>query len=188
MVRVRDAHFYRKVPYDVSEGTKMGGLISVVGVLTIMWLVREEVADFSIKKRVTKLRLSSPNPDAPVPEGPGGDEIRINLNLTMKHLPCQYAAIHLADHVGSHKMGGVRNIHRVRLDSNGKNLGMYQPHKYEVQTAALGHMSEHVFPWHKEMHTQVTQTTRGHRGTARHRGVGACCVSWLHPHTLRPAG
>lgn len=155
MVRVRDVHFYRKVPYDVSEGTKLGGLISVIGVLTIMWLVREEIVDFSAKKRVTKLRLSASDTRVMPLDGPGGDEIRINFNITMKHLPCQYASVHLADHVGSHKLDGVRNIHRVRLDEKGSSLGMYQPHKYEADEQAFGHLSDHVFPWHKEMHTQV---------------------------------
>ena len=84
MVRVRDAHFYRKVPYDVSEGTKLGGLVSAIGILTIMWLVREEFADFSMKKRITKLTLSTPSAETPIADGPGGDEIRINFNMIAK--------------------------------------------------------------------------------------------------------
>jgi len=153
MVRVRDAHFFRKVPRDVSEATKVGGIISVIGVLTICWLVREEVADFATKKRTTQLRLSSSS-RLPGSEGPSGDEIRINFNITMMHLPCQYTALQVADHVGSHKLDGHRNVHRVRLTADGKSLGMYQPHKYETSEKAVGHMSEHVFPWHKEQHAQ----------------------------------
>ena len=34
------------------------------------------------------------------------------------------------------------------------SLGMYQPHKYEQAEAKGGHMSDHVFPWHKQMHAQ----------------------------------
>ncbi|KAL1523163.1 hypothetical protein AB1Y20_018118 [Prymnesium parvum] len=153
MVRVRDAHFFRKVPRDVSEATKLGGVISVLGVLTICWLVREEVADFMTLKRTTQLRLSS-TARLLESQGPGNDEIRINLNITMKHLPCQYAALQVADHVGSHKLDGHRNIHRLRLSADGSSLGMYQPHKYEHGEKAKGHMSEHVFPWHKEQHAQ----------------------------------
>ena len=153
MPGVKDAHFFRKVPHDVSEATKLGGIISVLGVLTICWLVREEVGDFTTLKRTTNLRLSSAT-RMPGSEGPSGDEIRINFNITMKHLPCQYAALQVADHVGSHKLDGHRNIHRVRLSAEGKSLGMYQPHKYESMEKAKGHMSEHVFPWHKEQHLQ----------------------------------
>ena len=35
---LRDAHFFRKVPNDVTEATKVGGLISVLAVVTIFWL------------------------------------------------------------------------------------------------------------------------------------------------------
>ena len=43
---LRDAHFFRKVPNDVTEATKVGGLISVLAVVTIFWLVRQEYAEF----------------------------------------------------------------------------------------------------------------------------------------------
>jgi len=158
MVRVRDAHFFRKVPKDVTEATKLGGILSVIAVLTIGWLVREEYALFRKVKLTTELHLDQSS--MPVPLGPehAGD-IRINFNLTMHRLPCLYAHMQVADHVGSHKMGGTRNVHKVRIDRNGNSLGIFHPHRYQDK-AEGDSMAEHVFPWHKQMHTQ---------GDAEHR-------------------
>jgi hypothetical protein len=160
MVRVRDAHFFRKVPKDVTEATKLGGILSVIAVLTIGWLVKEEYALFRKVKLTTELHLDQSS--MPVPLGPehAGD-IRINFNLTMHRLPCLYAHMQVADHVGSHKMGGTRNVHKVRIDRNGNSLGIFHPHRYQDK-AEGDSMAEHVFPWHKQMHTQ---------GDAEHRNA-----------------
>ena len=57
MVRIRDAHFYRKVPKDVTEATKLGGIVSVIAMFTIAWLIKEEYAGYATLKRTTELRL-----------------------------------------------------------------------------------------------------------------------------------
>ena len=57
MVRLRDAHFYRKVPKDVSEATKLGGIVSVVGVITILWLVLEAHAEYASVRHINKMGL-----------------------------------------------------------------------------------------------------------------------------------
>ena len=143
---VRDAHFYRRVPTDVSEATKSGGLVSIFAFVTIVWLVLAQFNESYSTKRTTQLKLD---------RNSNGGEIRINFNLTMHHLPCQYASLHLADHVGSHKMGGARNVHKVRLSRSGAALGMFEPHKYNQADDKASGMAGHVFPWHKKEHTQV---------------------------------
>ena len=59
--------------------------------------------------------------------------------------------------MGSHHVDGARNVHKVRIDKDGRVLGMYTPHKYEgvdKEHMKGEHMSDHVFPWHKQEHTQ----------------------------------
>ena len=115
MVRLRDAHFYRRVPADVSEATTTGGVVSLVAMLTVVWLVLTQYQEYATSRNLTRLRL-----DRSAHTTVGGDTtIRINFNLTMNRLPCQYASVHVADHVGSHKMGGSRNVHKVRIGQDG---------------------------------------------------------------------
>ena len=131
-MRVRDAHFFRRVPADVSEATKSGGIISIVAILTICWLVLTQFSEYATSRHATQLRLDGSKGGSK----DGGAMIRINFNITMPHLPCQYASVHVADHVGAHKMGGQRNVHKVRLSRYGESLGMYEPHKYETKDAS----------------------------------------------------
>ena len=129
---LRDAHFFRKVPNDVTEATKVGGLISVLAVVTIFWLVRQEYAEFAAPKHVSVLSLDTSTLPSPL-GAEAFENIRINFNITMLRMPCQYATLQIADHVGSHKVGGTRNVHKVMLDANGRSLGVYTPHRYHTE-------------------------------------------------------
>jgi thiol-disulfide isomerase/thioredoxin len=168
-MRLRDAHFFRKVPRDVSESSAFGGLLSIVAVLTIGWLVREEVREWSVLKRVSKMELD--HTSMPSPLGPAAYEsIRVNLNISMLRIPCAYATLQVADRLGSHKLDGARNVHKVRIDADGRSLGMWSPHRYHDGEAGRdeGDMAEHVFPWHKQMHTQGSAD---HRAAAEMAGM-----------------
>ena len=151
MARLKDAHFFRRVPADVSEATSTGGLISIVAFVTIVWLVLTQYSESFTMKRTTQLRLDRGGM-ALGAAGAGSGNIRINFNISMHHLPCQYAALHIADHVGSHKMGTSRNVHKVRLSRTGERIGMFEPHKYHAGEPS--DMAGHVFPWHKKQHAQ----------------------------------
>ena len=160
-MRPRDAHFFRRVPADVSEATKTGGIVSLIALLTICWLVLTQYAEYASNRHVTQLRLDQARAGGPRRGADGGGYIRINFNITMAHLPCQYATLHVADHVGSHKMGGERNVHKVRLSKDGLSLGMYEAHKYAEGASVDGNnMATHVFPWHKKEHNQGDATHR----------------------------
>ena len=158
-MKLRDAHFFRRVPADVSEATKTGGVVSIAAWLTIGWLVLTQYSEYAASRHATELKLDHSSRNAMVG---GGAAIRINFNLTLSHLPCQYASVHVADHVGAHEMGGLRNVHKVRVSRDGSPIGIFEPHKYNAQGSADGQgaggaggtMAGHVFPWHKKQHTQ----------------------------------
>ena len=59
-MRVRDAHFFRRVPADVSEATKSGGIISIVAILTICWLVLTQFSEYTTSKHTTRDARCSP--------------------------------------------------------------------------------------------------------------------------------
>ena len=155
---IRDAHFFRRAPSEYMETTNAGGLISIGAIITICWLVLSQYNESFSAKRAVQLRLDSPllGRESLMREAKGlapSSSIRINFNISMLHLPCQFAQLHIADHVGSHKAGGARNIHRVRLSSDGRSLGLFEPHKYNGG-ADDKDLAGHVFPWHKKEHAQ----------------------------------
>ena len=155
-MRLRDAHFFRRVPADVSEATKSGGVISAFAWFTIGWLVLTQYSEYSTAKHATQLRLDK---SLGLTESGTGAAIRINFNVTMSHLPCQYASVTVADHVGAHEVGGERNIHRVRISREGTQIGIFEPHKYSEKNKDDS-IAGHVFPWHKKQHAQGDATHR----------------------------
>jgi len=91
-MRVRDAHFFRKVPRDVSEGSVLGGILSVVAVLTIGWLVWSEYSEWNVVRQTSKMQLD--HTSMPSPLGPSAAEsIRVNFNISMLRMPCSYATL-----------------------------------------------------------------------------------------------
>ena len=81
---LRDAHFFRKVPNDVTEATKVGGLISVLAVVTIFWLVRQEYAEFAAPKHVSVLSLDTstlPSPLGAARDRNPGRRVRAAIDL-----------------------------------------------------------------------------------------------------------
>ena len=143
--RVRDAHFFRKVPTDVTEATKLGGVISICAMLTIAWLLLEQYSSYRTVRHESKMGLD--HTAMPSPYGASAYEsVRLNLNITMNRLPCQFASVLLTDHLGTHQSGGYRNIQRVRLDKEGRRIGLYQPHHYGPK--GDHQLADHVFPWH----------------------------------------
>ena len=161
MLRLRDAHFFRKVPRDVSEATSSGGIISIFAMLTIGWLVWSQWAEYRTPHPVTQLRLDRDRRGHSLSSRRGvwgGDTLRINFNITMSHMPCQFASLQVTDHVGSRILSSNRNVHKVRISRTGQPLGMFEPHKYTAGSKTS--MAAHVFPWH---------TKEGSQGDEEHR-------------------
>ena len=68
---------------------------------------------YTDSKHVTRMGLDHSTMPSPLGGVEAYESIRINFNISMLRVPCQYAALQVADHVGSHKMGGARNSHKV---------------------------------------------------------------------------
>lgn len=52
----------------------------------------------------------------------GGEKMRINIDVTMHHMPCHIVSLDLQDVMGSHEMNIGGTIYKNRLDVNGKRL------------------------------------------------------------------
>jgi hypothetical protein len=82
---------YRKIPADLMEGTKSGSMLSFLAVIVMLILFLMETGAYFGKRTVTHLALDS-NKD---------QRIRINFNLTMMDLPCDYTVIDVVSVLGT---------------------------------------------------------------------------------------
>ena len=164
---LRDAHFFRKVPNDVTEATKVGGLISVLAVVTIFWLVRQEYAEFAAP---STCRCSASTPRRCRRRSAPRRSRTSASTSTSRCCGCRASTPRCRSPTTSARTRSAarRNVHKVMLDANGRSLGVYTPHRYHTEGpgAEPEHMADHVFPWHKQMHTQGDAAHREAQGKA----------------------
>ena len=115
MSSLRKAHFYRRVPKELTEGNALGGVVSLVGIVCSAFLVYSNAASYLTTAVRTKLVLDLNTED----------HIELAFNITMDGLPCRFTAIDFFDVTGTKRLNISRDIMKVRVSSNdGHILGM----------------------------------------------------------------
>jgi hypothetical protein len=115
MSSLRKAHFYRRVPKELTEGNALGGVVSLVGILCSACLVYSNAASYLTTAVRTKLVLDMNTED----------HIELAFNITMEGLPCRFTAIDFFDVTGTKRLNISRDIMKVRVSStDGHILGM----------------------------------------------------------------
>lgn len=133
MERLRGFDQHRKVPRDVTEGTVLGGAISVAMAIVLAWLLLDQVFTFLHVGHTTRLYLDRSSQAATgASSGLDGralmqSTIGLNFNITLKHVPCAYVALDVTDHRGVRRHDRNRQVARLRVDGEGNLLGAYSP-------------------------------------------------------------
>ena len=104
MSSLRKAHFYRRVPKELTEGNALGGVVSLVGILCSAFLVYSNAASYFTTAVRTKLVLDLNTED----------HIELAFNITMEGLPCRFMAIDFFDVTGTKRLNISRDIMKVR--------------------------------------------------------------------------
>ena len=104
MSSLRKAHFYRRVPKELTEGNALGGVVSLVGILCSAFLVYSNAVSYLTTAVRTKLVLDLNTED----------HIELAFNITMEGLPCRFTAIDFFDVTGTKRLNISRDIMKVR--------------------------------------------------------------------------
>jgi len=99
---------YRKVPVDLLEGTKRGSILSTIAVATMTILFILETKAFFSSQLKTNLALDS-NEDS---------QIRVNFNITMMDLKCDYATIDVVSVLGT-QQNVTQHVQKYPIDQTG---------------------------------------------------------------------
>jgi thiol-disulfide isomerase/thioredoxin len=105
---IANLDMYRKVPVDLLEGTRRGSILSTIAVATMTILfILESKAFFSTQLK-TNLALDS-NSDS---------QIRVNFNITMMDLKCDYATIDVVSVLGT-QQNVTQHVQKYPIDQSG---------------------------------------------------------------------
>lgn len=99
---------YRKVPVDLLEGTRRGSILSTVAVFAMGLLFFLETQAFTRSTLKTNLALDS-NTDSTT---------RVNFNITMMDLKCDYATIDVVSVLGT-QQNVTQHVQKYPIDASG---------------------------------------------------------------------
>eukprot|EP00934_Nitzschia_sp_Nitz4_P007627 Nitzschia sp. Nitz4//scaffold127_size64804//44861//46626//NITZ4_006183-RA/size64804-augustus-gene-0.53-mRNA-1//1//CDS//3329534771//7617//frame0 len=106
---------YRKVPIDLMEGTKRGSMLSYISLFTMLLLVFLETKDFLSRRPVTDLALDTKS----------DSKIRVNFNITMLDLRCDWAVIDIVSALGTDQNVSAF-VNKWQLNADGVRQQFYR--------------------------------------------------------------
>ena len=141
--RLRKLDIYRKVPKDLTEGSAVGGFITTISVIVLLMLTIAELRNLTTIANETELIIDRSEDGA----------FRINLNVTVIGLSCEFLSVDLKNALGTNREDLNDNtLHKFSLGTSqvwqGSATKKNQPaelpeiHTYDVPTGAKDHYGQ----------------------------------------------
>lgn len=104
--------FFRKIPADLTEATALGAALSIAAGFFMVVLFTVELWAFMTTTIETGVMLDT-NAET---------LLRINFNVTLMALQCDYVAVDVVDVLGTNSMNVTKNVEKWQLDESGKRM------------------------------------------------------------------
>ena len=160
-------HLYRKVPRDLTDATRLGGLLSLMCAVVMAYLFVSNIAEYMSMTTTSDVAL----------DDTGDVHMRLFFNITMERLPCQFATVDLADAMGTSLTNVTAEIIKFRTATE---AGAKQEF-YVEEPRAVKHedLNEEEMLQYKTMPENVPMVSRGllcapAAGTRRRVRAAAC--------------
>jgi protein disulfide-isomerase-like protein len=111
--KIKDFDLYRKIPKDLTETSTHGAVLSICASLFMMILFVAELWAF-LSLHVSTNIVLDPNTEK---------LLRINFNITVLDVPCEYAMIDIVDVLGTRNDNVTININKWQVDESGIRRG-----------------------------------------------------------------
>ncbi|CAM9771017.1 unnamed protein product, partial [Phaeothamnion confervicola] len=109
---LKNFDFYRKIPMDLTESTLQGSVLSFCALAFMLLLFLCELWAFLSPEVYSTVMIDS-NKDT---------KLRINFNVTMLELSCDYASVDVLDVLGTNRVNVTKNIVKWHTDSEGRRM------------------------------------------------------------------
>ena len=108
--KLKDFDFYRKIPKDLTETSFHGSVLSVCASFFMLILFVAELWAFLSPSTITNV-VVDPNSDR---------HLRINFNITVLDMPCEYATVDVVDVLGTRHENITKNINKWKIGADGQ--------------------------------------------------------------------
>lgn len=109
LAKLKDFDFYRKIPKDLTESSTHGTVLSICAAVFMLVLFIAELWAFLSLHVYTNIVID-PNTDS---------LLRVNFNITVLDMPCEYATIDIVDVLGTRTDNVTKNINKWQVDASG---------------------------------------------------------------------
>lgn len=135
--KLKKLDIYRKVPRDLTEGSTVGGIVTTISVLILVLLTIAELRNLAQVKQETEVVVDKSEDGA----------FRINLNITLVGLSCEFLSVDLKNAVGTTREDlNDDTLHKYATDAKGSWMGSATKklppalvHNYEIPAEAKDH-------------------------------------------------
>lgn len=146
---VANLDMYRKVPIDLLEGTRRGSILSTIAILTMATLFFLETKAYFATELATDLAL----------DGNNEAMIRVNFNITMMDMKCDYATVDAFSALGT-QQNVTQHVTKFSIDAEnvrhrfkGRTLSSVDVHMFDP------HVEESIEELHEDGEDAISLTT-----------------------------
>ena len=118
---------YVKPEAHLTRKTTSGAIVSLVGYALMAILFLFELVTYLTPRRVTTMGVDVTRDEL----------LRINLDMTFPGLPCQIISLDALDASGKHEADIGGELHKQRIGSDGRVLGMYESHYEDFELGVI---------------------------------------------------
>lgn len=131
--KLKEFDFYRKIPRDLTEATSHGSMLSICCALFMLTLFVAELWAYLSTSYISNVVID-----------PVADTLlRINFNITVVDLPCEFAVIDVVDVLGTRTDNVTKNINKWQIDEGGVRRN-YEGRNWDQPE--LAHDTHHDLP------------------------------------------
>lgn len=111
--RLKDLDLFKRLPKNVSKGSLLGVVMTVICLLTVALLLVNEVVSFMSKEIESGMRIDHRKDD---------QEVEIHLSIDIHRFPCHLLGLDITDYVGTHRVADSKTLKYWTLNADGDAL------------------------------------------------------------------
>lgn len=114
LTKAKGMDFYRKIPRDMTQGTYLGTILSIVATSLIVFLLIAETRAYLKTTFETKVVVD---------RSVDGELLRINFNVSFPALSCEFASVDVGDALGLTRYNLTKTVFKRPIDGNFRPTG-----------------------------------------------------------------
>lgn len=125
--RLKDLDLFKRLPKNMSKGSLLGVIMTVLCIVVVALLLLNEVVTFMSKEIESGMRIDHRKDD---------QDVEVHLSIDIHRFPCHLLGLDIVDYVGTHRVAEHHFLKFWTLNTNGETLHEVDMDLNEADTKA----------------------------------------------------